>query len=243
MSPHHPVGPLAGPLVLGLACALLGAGGGPHPAAADTRRAADDAAPSRPGHDALSVAINAGLLQPLVLGGANLEVDVRWRHLVLAYSHGWSLELTDRLGDEMTRQHVTLHVPYTTGVGVGGTYPLPALRSLVDVRLEAKVHRFSAEYGSTDGLSRTRLADYRTVTLGAGVYWTLVPFRGRAGALRGLDLSASVRYWPTVATSLAGDARTYFNATTGRDETHHAANIGIANTPLIVNVSVGYLFR
>lgn len=233
----HRAGRASGGLCLAAAI-LLGGVGDLGRAVAET----PSAQAARPDRDRLSVAINAGLLQPLVLGGANLEVDVRWRHLVVAYSHGWSLELADQLGDEMTRQRVTLQVPYTSGLGVGGTYPLPALRSLVDLRLEAKVHRFAAEYASADGASRTRVVDYRTYTLGAGVYWTVVPFGGRSGALRGLNLSTSVRYWPRVATSLDGDAHTYFNATTNRDETHHAADIGIANSPLIVNVSVGYLF-
>jgi hypothetical protein len=159
----HRAGRASGGLVLAAAI-LLGGVGDLGRAVAET----PSAQAARPDRDRLSVAINAGLLQPLVLGGANLEVDVRWRHLVVAYSHGWSLELADQLGDEMTRQRVTLQVPYTTGLGVGGTYPLPALRSLVDLRLEAKVHRFAAEYASADGASRTRVVDYRTYTLGAG---------------------------------------------------------------------------
>lgn len=190
-----------------------------------------------------SVAVNAGLIQPLVLSGANVEVDVRWRHLVVAYSHGWSLDLADKLGDEMTRQHVSLHLPYSTGVGVGGTLEVPRARSFFDLRVEAKVHRFVASYASEDGRQHTRFADYRTFTLGAGAYWTVTPFRDRRDALRGLDLSLSVRYWPKLASSLSDDAIVYSNTTTNRDETHHAANIGIANSPVIVNLSIGYLFE
>ena len=85
------------------------------------------------------------------------------------------------------------------------------------------------------GLS-SEFADYRTYTLGAGAYWTLFPFG------RGFNISTSVRYWPTVATSLRDDVIVYANTTTARDETHRAANIGIANTPLIINVSLGYVF-
>lgn len=189
-----------------------------------------------------SVAVNTGLIQPLVLKGANVEVDVRWRHLVVSYSHGWSLELTEKLGDEMTGQHVSLHVPYSTGIGVGGSIELQRLRSVFDVRLEAKVHRFSASYESEDGRQLTRIADYRTYTLGAGAYWTFVPFRDRNDALHGIDFSFSVRYWPKIASSLSDDAIVYMNRTTDQEETHHAANIGIANTPLVVNLSVGYVF-
>lgn len=190
-----------------------------------------------------SIAVNAGLVQPALLGGANVEVDVRWKHLAVAYSHGWSLDLTQQLGDEMTAQHVSLHLPYSTGLGVGGTFEVKRLRSLFDLRLEAKLHRFEASYASEDGRQHTRFADYRTVTLGAGAYWTVLPFRGRRDALAGIDLSFSVRYWPRVASSLDDDALTYTNATTMREETHHAADIGIANTPLVVNLSVGYVFE
>jgi hypothetical protein len=129
------------------------------------------------------------------------------------------------------------------GIGLGGTFELSRLRSLLDVRFEAKVHRIAAAYDSADGNQRTRVADYRTYTLGAGAYWTFLPFRERTDALRGINLSTSVRYWPNVVTSLRDDALVYTNATTNRDETHHAANIGIANTPLIVNVSLGYIFQ
>ena len=52
-----------------------------------------------------------------------------------------------------------------------------------------------------------------------------------------------MRYWPNVATSLSDDKIVYANATTGRDETHDAANIGIRNSPLIVNISIGYIFQ
>lgn len=200
------------------------------------------AQPAPPARAERSLAINAGLIQPLALGGANLELDLRLGHLVVAYSHGWSLELDRALGDEMTRQRVTLHVPYTTGVGVGAGVALPRLRSLVDVRVEAKVHRLVASYASEDGRQRTRIADYRTYTLGGGVYWTIVPFASTRGSLRGLNLSTSLRLWPNVATSLPHDRVVYANATTGRDEVHRAARIGIANTPWIVNLSVGYRF-
>jgi hypothetical protein len=191
-----------------------------------------------------SLAVNAGLLQPLGLGGANVEVDFRWRHFVASYSHGWSLDLDGAaITGAMHAQHVTLHIPYTTGFGIGVTVPVRILRSFVDLRAEAKLHRFDASYDSADGTRATAIASYSTYTLGAGAYWTVVPFADRRDALRGLDLSTSFRFWPNVGSTLPGDQVTYANATTGRDEVHHAANIGIANTPIIVNVSIGYVFQ
>lgn len=192
----------------------------------------------------LSVTVNAGLIQPIALGGANVEVDVRYGPFVAAYSHGWSLDLEgSAIVGDMKAQGVSLHLPYSTGFGLGLTHWVSALNSFFDLRFEGKVHRFEASYASLDGLSKTEIARYSTYTLGGGAYWTYMPFASRTDALRGLDLSTSVRLWPNVGSTLSGDAIAYRNATTGRTETHRAANIGIADTPLIVNVSVGYVFQ
>jgi|JI10StandDraft_1071094.scaffolds.fasta_scaffold10442_3 hypothetical protein len=193
---------------------------------------------------ARSIAVNTGLMQPLVLGGANLEVDLRLGRFIVSYSHGWSLDLGGAtVVGAMRDQHVALHLPYSTGFGLGLQHYLPALRSYVDVRLEGKAHRFEAAYTSADGANRTRIADYTTFTLGGGIYWTALPFAHRRGPLGGLDISTSLRVWPRVADTLAGSQVTYANATTGRMEVHRAAAIGIADTPFLVNVSVGYAFQ
>ena len=185
-----------------------------------------------------SFAVNAGLLQPILLGGANIEVDFRWGYFVAGYSHGWSLELPGS-----SSQHVKLHLPYSTGFGIGVTFPVAILNSFFDLRLEGKVHRFEASYDSADGSHSTAIASYSTYTLGAGAYWTFVPFARRTDALRGIDISTSFRVWPNVASTLPGGQITYANTTTGRDEVHETANIGIANTPIVANVSIGYVFQ
>jgi hypothetical protein len=192
----------------------------------------------------VSLAVNAGLLQPIALGGANLEVDFRYGPFVAAYSHGWSLDLEgSAIVGDMKRQGVTLHLPYSTGFGLGLTHWVSALNSFFDLRFEGKIHRFEASYGSVDGLGKTEIARYSTYTIGGGAYWTYVPFASRTDALRGIDFSTSVRLWPNVGSTLSGNEVTYKNATTGRDEVHRTANIGIADTPVIVNVSVGYVFQ
>jgi hypothetical protein len=53
----------------------------------------------------------------------------------------------------------------------------------------------------------------------------------------------NVRVWPKVTSTLDGNALNYSNDTTGRREVHRAANIRLADTPLIVNFSIGYLFE
>ena len=191
-----------------------------------------------------SISVNAGLIQPVATSGANIEVDFRAGHFVAGYSHGWSLDLQGAtiVGD-MQRQRVSLHLPYTTGFGVGYSLAFPKLNSLLDLRFEAKLHRFEAAYDSADGRVRRDIANYSTYTLGGGLYWTVLPLARRTDALRGINLSASVRYWPNVASTLDDDKVTYMNQTTGQDELHRAANIGLANTPVIVNVSVGYAFQ
>lgn len=191
-----------------------------------------------------SLAVNAGLLQPIALGGANLEVDFRYGPFVAAYSHGWSLDLEgSAIVGDMKRQGVTLHLPYSTGFGLGLTHWVSTLNSFFDLRFEGKIHRFEASYGSVDGLGKTEIARYSTYTIGGGAYWTYVPFASRTDALRGIDVSTSVRLWPNVGSTLSGNEVTYKNATTGREEVHRTANIGIADTPVIVNVSVGYVFQ
>jgi hypothetical protein len=191
-----------------------------------------------------SIAVNVGMLQPIVLGGANIEADFRRGHLIVGYSHGWSLDFEGStvVGD-MRKQNISMHLPYTTGVGIGYLQTVASLRSMFDVRFEAKLHRFEVSYRSMDGASRTAIANYSTVTLGAGAYWTLVPFGNRSDAWRGLNISTSVRFWPNVRSTLSGNQIEYSNATTGQMEIHRTANIGIANTPVVVNVSVGYIFH
>ena len=191
-----------------------------------------------------SLAVNLGLIQPFLLKGANVEADFRWGHFVASYSHGWGLELEGGtvVGDAK-RQGITLHLPYTTGLGVGYSVYTHSLRSFFDVRAEAKLHRFEVAYDSADGATKTDIASYTTLTLGGGAYWTFVPFAARGDALRGLNVSTSVRFWPNVASTLAGGEVHYANARTGREEVHETARIGLANSPVLVNVSVGYVFQ
>jgi hypothetical protein len=191
-----------------------------------------------------SLAFQLGLIQPLLLGGANVEADFRVGHLVIDYSHGWNLNLEDSaIVGEMKRQNITMRVNYTTGLGVGYSQHVDSLRSFFELRFEPKLHRFEVSYGSSDGGIKTAIAQYNTVTLGGGFYWTVVPFSHRKDLLRGLNLSTSFRAWPKVATTLSGNEVAYENKTTGRRETHSAANIGVADTPFFANISVGYLFQ
>ena len=50
------------------------------------------------------------------------------------------------------------------------------------------------------------------------------------------------RFWPALWSSLPGDKFVYNNRLTDQQETHHRMQAGIANTPVVINVSVGYSF-
>ena len=194
--------------------------------------------PSVASAESTSVAVNFGLIQPIVLGGANIEVDFRRGPFVASYSHGWSLDLSGGLiTGEQRDQHLRLHVPYTTGVGVGLGHHFERAHLFVDARAELKLHRFEPAVEDASKTTVKLLPAYSTLTLGGGLYATYVPSYEYP-----VDISVSVRYWPNVWSSLEEGGMRYDNPTTQRMETMHAANIGIANTPIVANVSVGYMF-
>lgn len=201
-----------------------------------------DAPPSaaRPFDPRRSLTASLGLIQPFVLGGANVELDFRFRRLVLAYSHGWSLDVPTT--GAMKEQHLVQQVPVTTGLGVGIQHYVPAANLMFDVRAEFKYHRFEFALENQAGDARRDLVGYGTFTVGGGAYVTWLPFARSDRGLRGIALALSFRVWPRVASTLRGDRLEYANETTGRTEIHRAADVGIANTPFIVNLSLGYAF-
>lgn len=193
---------------------------------------ADSEAPRR-----FEVVAQAGLIQPALLGGGNLEVDLVLNRWVVSYSHGFQLHLEDSaVVGEAHDQQLAFELPFSTGFGFGYR-----LLDWLDVRAEAKWHRFAVRYAD-DSLANQPLFRYDTFTLGAGAYAHWRPWRSRTDWLRGWNLSASLRWWPKVATSLEDDRRAYESLATGQQETHHALDIGIRNTPLIANISLGYAF-
>ena len=87
------------------------------------------------------------------------------------------------------------------------------------------------------------MAPYKIVTLGAGAYYNYYPFRQREGALAGLLLMPSLRYWPNVWSSLSDNKLTYANRATGKTETYCAATQGLPGTGgLLANITLAYTF-
>jgi hypothetical protein len=86
-----------------------------------------------------------------------------------------------------------------------------------------------------------RVNAYNTFSLGLGVYFAYQPFKKQDNFLKGLLISPSVRFWPTVSSSQKDDFA-YNNKITGKPETIKTVDPGIGFTPLVFNVSVGYSF-
>lgn len=184
----------------------------------------------------------AGMIQPFLLQGGNVEVDFYLPKMVFNYSHGFSLELESATGTTVGAakdQSLAFHIPYSTGFGVGYR-----LNKYFDIRIEPKMHQFDVYYDGTDRtLAENQITDYRTVTLGLGAYFRWKPFEKQDNALKGIFTSTSIRYWHNVYSSLEGGEITYFNRETDQLEIHETANIGIANTPWLFNIGVGYSLK
>lgn len=185
------------------------------------------------------IVLLAGIIQPILLQGGNFELDFYTPKMVFNYSHGFSLELESSAGTtvgEAMEQSVAYHLPYSTGFGVGYR-----LNKRFDIRFEPKLHKFDAYYDGTNRKeSVNQITDYNTVTLGVGAYFRWKPFEKQHNYLKGIFTSISVRYWQNVWSSLDTRGYTYFNTVTNQSETLKASNIGIANTPFVFNIGLGY---
>jgi len=190
---------------------------------------------SNPANLTNSANIVFGLSQPL-LGGFNIEGNVLYKRLVVDYSHGVSLNLDNEfLRDGAQEQGLAVHIPFTTGFGVGYRF-----NDWLNLRVEPKWHRFELYYDGEAQTAANRIADYTGFSLGLGLYGNFRPFKHQDNFLKGIMVAPSVRWWPEVSTTLDNNQLTYQNEQTGRTEVHESLAIGVANTPWLVNVSVGY---
>ncbi len=177
-----------------------------------------------------------GMLQPTALQGFNVEVNYTTKRLIFDYSHGVSLD-PPVTGDYKT-QKVALHIPTSTGFGIGYRFS-----SFFDVRFEPKLHTWEVYYKDEVQNNATRIKDFKTFTLGLGAYYRYMPFKNSSNkVLQGITTSTSLRYWQNVGTTLRNDEFSYFNKTTNKTEKLKAPNIGFANSPIIFNIGIGYTF-
>lgn len=177
-----------------------------------------------------------GGIQPLLLKGGNVEVNYFTKRMSFDYSHGFSLD--PPVVGAFKDNKLALHIPYSTGFGVGYRFS-----SFFDVRFEPKLHSWEVYADNAEQIAKNRVASFHTFTLGLGAYYRYVPFKNSPSvALQGITTNVSLRYWQNVGSSLSNDEFIYANPTTGKKETLKAPNIGFANTPLIINFAVGYTF-
>jgi len=184
----------------------------------------------------------AGTIQPFLLQGGNVEVDFYSPKTVFNYSHGFSLDLESKTNTTVGKakdQSLAFHIPYSTGFGIGYR-----LNKYFDVRFEPKLHKFEAYYDGTDRtVEANKITDYSTITLGLGAYFRWKPFEHQDNFLKGIFTSTSIRYWQNVYSSLDDGEISYNNRVTEQTEVHETANIGIANTPFLFNVGLGYSIK
>jgi hypothetical protein len=179
-----------------------------------------------------------GLSQPLVTHGFNFEFNYIHNRLIIDFSQGVALEFTSGLvTPDLRRQGVDVHMPWTTGFGVGYR-----ITSWLNLRAEPKWHRFEFYYDNQLKYPGTEITSYNTFTMGLGLYGAFQPFKKKASFLSGILIAPSIRYWPTVASNLKGNQFTYYNQHTGKNEEIKTVGPGIGLTPLVINVSIGYSF-
>lgn len=180
--------------------------------------------------------ILAGMIQATALKGGNVEFNYFTKKMAFDYSHGFSLD-PPSVG-RFKEQNVVLHLPFSTGFGVGYRF-----NSFLDLRFEPKLHSYEVYYKGVEPVEANKIKAFKTMTLGLGLYYRYFPFKNsESKILQGITTSTSIRYWQNVGTTLSNDEFTYSNKISGKNETLKAPNIGIANTPIIFNIAVGYTF-
>jgi hypothetical protein len=178
-----------------------------------------------------------GLNQPL-LKGFNAEINFFYKRLAFDYSHGISLNLDNSLLDATNKAlGLDVHIPWTTGFGVGYRF-----NDWLNLRAEPKWHKFELYHQGDAQTEANRIAAYTTFSMGIGAYANLLPFKRQNNFLRGIMVAPSIRWWPRVASSLDNHQLTFDSPTQNARFTHEAMQVGISNTPLIVNISIGYSF-
>jgi hypothetical protein len=158
-----------------------------------------------------------GLLQPILFHGFNAAVDVRWKRLILTYSHGASLDFSVLLPQSERAAGLHVIAPFSTGGGVG-ILLIDELYILMDV----KWHHYDLSLGA-------ERASYETVTIGGELGWRFFLWKG-------FYVSPVVRYWPNVWSSAPHGVA--FN---GRKLVHQPLHQGAEG--FFANVLVGWAFN
>jgi hypothetical protein len=180
-----------------------------------------------------------GLSQPLFTHGFNIEFNYIHDRLIFDFSQGIGLEFTgNALPVSVMEQNIEVHMPWTTGFGMGYR-----ITEWINVRVEPKWHRFEFNYQNKQQPNSDEITTYNTFTLGLGIYGCYLPFKKKTNDLKGIMISPSIRYWPTIHSTLPGNNFNYYNQATGSIENIKTYGPGIQLSPWIVNISIGYSFQ
>ena len=175
-------------------------------------------------------------LNQLVLNGFNVEGNLFYKRLAFDYSHGVSLDFSgNNVSGSIKEQRLAVHMPYTTGFGVGYRFT-----HWLNVRLEPKWHRFEIYYNGDAQTLSNRIVGYNTFSLGLGAYASWLPFKHSQSGWKGIMISPSLRYWPTMSSTLTDNKFAYDNKLTGKREIHERMQPVINNKPVVFNISFVY---
>ena len=180
-----------------------------------------------------------GLSQPLVAHGFNVELNYVHDRFIFDFSQGVSLRFSGNvLPASLQQQNVEVHMPWTTGFGIGYRFT-----NWINLRVEPKWHRFEFNYINGPQSTSNEITAYNTVTLGLGLYGCYLPFKKSENFLKGIMISPSLRYWPTIYSTLPGNNFKYYNNYTASLQEIKTYGPGVKLSPWIVNISVGYSFE
>lgn len=177
-----------------------------------------------------------GLTQPLLVKGFNIEGNYIYNRFIFDYSHGVSLDFSGTTATpELQRQELAVHMPWTTGFGVGYRFT-----EWINVRLEPKWHRFELYYDGEPQNPSTEITSFNTMSLGIGIYGNYQPFKKQENFLKGITIAPSIRFWPTISSTLDSDRFAYSNKKTLQTEEIKTLDPGVGFTPFVFNISIGY---
>lgn len=180
-----------------------------------------------------------GMTQVAIANGINIEGNYIHNRFIFDYSHGASLDFTGNLlTNDLKDQHLAIHEPWTTGFGIGYR-----AKEWINIRVEPKWHKFEFFYDGDPQIKSNEITSYRTFSLGIGVYGSYFPFKSKDNFLKGFIIAPSIRFWPTVSSTLKGREFTYLNRETGEIEEIKTLDPGTKFTPIVFNVSIGYSFH
>jgi len=179
-----------------------------------------------------------GLTQPIFVDGFNLEGVFVYKKFIFDYSHGVSLDfIGESLPKALKDQSLKVHMPFTTGFGFGYRFT-----KWLNIRIEPKWHQFEFYYNGEAIADGNKILEKNTISLGVGLYGFFQPFKSKNKILQGLTFAPSLRYWPTIKSDLNENGFSYQNKVNGKEEVINTLDPGIGFTPLIFNLSIGYMF-